>query len=951
MRRRSYHPMLISIYSLFSLLLFVLSSPLHAADNNVDKPVLHPAIPLLDESGAHVLDSGMPYSPRSSCGTNGCHNYEQITHAYHFEMGRDEASDDFGKKRGLPQLVSPGYYGGYACMGGSNPEILSKKINETVNDFADKGSAGLVQRCAGCHTGGGWMEYDRNGNRYDEVDPTTVAHLDGDYFNRGTDENNQPTDNDVISQWDWKKSGVVEADCLMCHTDFTNLLKHDISPDDSDPVSQYKTLRGSKLIGEGLFRYADSSMLEFLNINTGDDSSQDKTLLTFDKTEITGGRSFDYDLSLASERPSLSWNADAFDENGKVQIPMLKFPANDNCMMCHRTSNSRRGFYGFGENAVIETDEGDGGTLVDDYQDDVHKGKTWTETNGEVRNIENCNACHSQRYFDPAYANVDLDADHNFPKGNSDMDVRNDLDYSPNAKSCEYCHDEAPNKAIPSGHDSMLSAHREIWKANGDMAGYPKESLTRVTQTHLDVISCQACHITDKKSRGNTIQLSYRYRQAEDGALKIIPYNPRIRAYWKDKNSGYVLNKTERNSVFEATTDDEGNTIGLIKDPKSGEVLAEVGARISHGSLRFSDPETVNGIKALKQAYDTVLAQKGVSNPNTVMVWTESNEYLISHNTRPATSSVQCDACHDRKQSGAFSALIKEDGLLGSTNSREVTTLPHRSLVDDGIVILDLDYMKVQDDGTVTENVSDILYSTKVDPFMTILKASSSKAYEGTMKHHINLDEVMDIIGMSGQAKEKVAEQFGSSGAFLLKPVSGDTTLRKVALMVDGNSNQFSEYRIEMGIADQLIREEASSAGKGILKSTVISLNAKDNSNRAINHFNNDYVLIKLPYEGELSDLAKVTVLTSEDGTNWSAIEPDDLITVQSQTANSDGFLVFRTNHFSYYAAANAPTTETQVVNGSGSSSSGGGGGGGVPGPWLLLLMAVAFVIRTRKDA
>jgi len=104
-----------------------------------------------------------------------------------------------------------------------------------------------------------------------------------------------------------------------------------------------------------------------------------------------------------------------------VSLPLRRFPANDNCMQCHRTSNSRRGFYGFGDRARLELDED--GALVDDYQDDVHKGKTWTEANGETRQIENCNACHARNYFRPAHANVELDASHDFLKGNSDMDV------------------------------------------------------------------------------------------------------------------------------------------------------------------------------------------------------------------------------------------------------------------------------------------------------------------------------------------------------------------------------------------------------------------------------------------------------------------------------------------------------------------------------------------------
>ena len=57
--------------------------------------------------------------------------------------------------------------------------------------------------CGACHPGGGGFEFDREGNRYDEhlrENPDLADSLDGDY--RG-------------SKWD--QSGVVEADCLICH--------------------------------------------------------------------------------------------------------------------------------------------------------------------------------------------------------------------------------------------------------------------------------------------------------------------------------------------------------------------------------------------------------------------------------------------------------------------------------------------------------------------------------------------------------------------------------------------------------------------------------------------------------------------------------------------------------------------------------------------------------------
>lgn len=60
-----------------------------------------------------------------------------------------------------------------------------------------------VPGCGGCHPGGGGMEYDRDGKRYDQrqkAEPALATSLDGDYHK---------------AQWD--KTGVVEADCFVCH--------------------------------------------------------------------------------------------------------------------------------------------------------------------------------------------------------------------------------------------------------------------------------------------------------------------------------------------------------------------------------------------------------------------------------------------------------------------------------------------------------------------------------------------------------------------------------------------------------------------------------------------------------------------------------------------------------------------------------------------------------------
>ena len=927
------------------LFVFISAGQVEAAINDMDLPVLHPAIPLLDEAGNHVLDSGNPYSSRTTCGTGGCHDYESITHAFHIEQGRDEARDDFGALRGLTNLVSPGYFGGYNCMGGSNPDQLAKKSNATAADFGDLGAADHIMRCDGCHAGGGWMEKDRNGNRYDEVDITTVDMLDGDYYSRntnaGTDaiDSHDHTDHDMggIAAWDWKKSGVVENDCLMCHVQLDALQIFDPQLNvegASSALTHFKTLRGTYLADAAQFRSMNTSILEFLNLKHADGVQEDISVVTFDRTteipedvmiHTSTVPAYILNKNYAGQ-PLLNWNAAAFDEDRKVAIPMVRFPANDTCMMCHRTSNSRRGFYGFGEDAATDLD--DDGLVIEDYQDDVHKGKTWVEPNGEERAIENCNVCHTRNYYNPAYANVDLDADHNFLKGNSDMDVRNDLDYSPNAKSCEYCHNDAPNPAIPSGHESMQAAHLELWKFSGDLGGYPLDTLERITQTHLDVVSCQACHITDKTARGSELLPMYRYRAAENGDLTIVPYNPKMRYYWKDNNSGISLTKTERDSVFEMRTDADGNNYGVILDPETGEVLGTVSAYYSHGSWRFGDPEDYDTFVGLKNAFDKIFLAKGIDDSDAVMVWTESNQYLMSHNTRPAVSSVQCVQCHNVKQDGSFSALLSPTGLFGEANSKEITQLIDPRLVDEGLVIFDYPYMKADANGLVTENVSDILYASKINPSMSILSAAIVDVDSGVFKR-MSAAEAITAADITDSTL--AATLFPGGDVFNYKTRYGSSAIRAVSLMIEDNGQTeliVPTYRVQVALSNLDVVATIADADLGGLVSDAYSLQITDSNSNQVTNFATNRVLIKIPYAGSNTNLDEVKVIFSTDGTSWTEMNADNIVLLQphSDVAGSEsvGMITFWSDHLSDYAVVD--NTIASVSGTQDSSTSDGGG-------------------------
>lgn len=859
----------VSIFpALLALLVWLLPiAAVRAADPGAyNQPVLHPAIPLLDEAGRHVLLSGQPYSPKMSCGNgngSGCHDYGKIAKGYHFQQGRDEAGDDFGQKRGLPQLVSPGYFGGYTCMGMNNAPWAAKKANASAAEFADLGAADAMKECGQCHAGGGWGETDRNGVRYDQKPATEITALDGDYF--AWDGAAMPT------RWDWQRSGVREVDCLHCHADFSNLTKPAASnlgaTNGSDgsatALAHYRKLKEEKLIPSGEFRYAASAVLEFLNLRP--DLPEGLSLLSFGREVLPGSVKPEYRLARGADgKPVLNWNVGGFGGDLKAHIPMTRFPGSDNCMTCHETGNARRGFYGFGEDARQTRDAF--GVAVTDFRDDVHKGVTWTEDNGEARVIDNCNACHAQEYYKPAYSNVNLDAEHQFPKGRGDNDVRNDLDDLPKVKSCEHCHDTAAKPALPSGQKNALQAHLVLWQSRGDMAGYTADTLTRITQSHLDAVACQTCHINHlAKPDGTPLDIHFRYRRGEDGKPKIFPYYPAYRYYAADKTSGRVLNRWETNDA------------------------------LGGGS---AEPQDYQGYKALQQALNQMLATKGYTRPEVRFVLTESNDYVISHNTRPSPQAAQCADCHARQQDGSFSALLSADGLLASDRLYQVAKLPDRRLVDEGVFELGMPQYRVDGAGRVTARLADILYASRLEPSMTILKAETARAVAGGFKQ-VAADTGAGYLGLSGDAATQAMASLNSGEWLLFNTQTGHESVRGYGLIL--NSGLFNKSLLQDARVEVESREVQPAERKRIKKLLVgapgtdtYALTVQDAARNPVKAFEGGPALVKLPYPGKATSTRKLRLVYSDGGQRWRKLPRKDLVAFQPATDSAAGYVVAR---------------------------------------------------------
>lgn len=254
----------------------------------------HPAINLLDPDG-NIIDpvngenADAPFSTRQTCGM--CHDYDVITQGYHFQMGWDVISDDYGIDEGRPWSLSNGFMGRWYPYAFRQ---LAKKVNRsadeidlTVYDFVGFSSPSRGEPpCGACHPGGGGLEFDRDGNRYDEHladNPELAESLDGDYHRSR-----------------WVESGVVEADCLVCHLEGYHFENRIDQLENGN--YQWAVVAGSRL---GSVRGA---------VRRG-------------------------------QTPSVTYETRLFNADGTITLDMSWPPPDENCVSCHgRSDVKKRGF-------------------------------------------------------------------------------------------------------------------------------------------------------------------------------------------------------------------------------------------------------------------------------------------------------------------------------------------------------------------------------------------------------------------------------------------------------------------------------------------------------------------------------------------------------------------------------------------------------------------------------
>jgi hypothetical protein len=331
---------------------------------SVDRPAraigVCPPFPLRDESGnvinpAKGVNADVPYSPKQTCGAKGCHDYDKITQGFHFTQGKGETMPTEFSSR-YNWVTGPGNYGGNWCSPAPLYRQLAAKKNTNPRTIDMTSFDFVTATCGNCHPGGGPMEYDRDGQRYDvrmaSPDSGLTSGgdngLDGDYYKAR-----------------WAETGVIEADCLLCHM----------------PEYDYKN-RNAQLANLN-FRWAATEGAGF--------------------GSITG-------KVAAGEKPKVEYRKDLFDESGNVTLHMSPAPRNETCLNCHAKPDWKKRGASFSAHTDVHLAKGlkcvdchTSGSRASDPRirgREVHQIGKGDDPSGWVRNdldntVRTCESCHS----------------------------------------------------------------------------------------------------------------------------------------------------------------------------------------------------------------------------------------------------------------------------------------------------------------------------------------------------------------------------------------------------------------------------------------------------------------------------------------------------------------------------------------------------------------------------
>lgn len=340
-----------------------------------------------------VLNSADPYSPKKTCGV--CHNYSVITSGYHFQQGFDVMKDRYDSRK--PWILSPGMFGSWLATAAAGR--LAAKVNTDARQIDlstyDWIGAGIYNArhkiksssCGSCHPGGGPMEYGRNrqgkadlSRNLFQAEAAGINPLDGDFSSRFTPDKKSH----------FRQSGVVEADCLICHHTGYNI-------EERNEQLNRRNYRWAATAGAGLGKIK-GAVFTYSNPSAG-----------------PGHAEFAKGTWNLSQRPVVSYawsNRNIFASDGRMRGGIIKKSVSSkNCLSCHAEGEAKNTGTAHAAANDVHVQAGmhctdchplTGKTKTQRLAHQIAKGKSLT---GHVRDdldgvgMKTCLSCHNEGQY------------------------------------------------------------------------------------------------------------------------------------------------------------------------------------------------------------------------------------------------------------------------------------------------------------------------------------------------------------------------------------------------------------------------------------------------------------------------------------------------------------------------------------------------------------------------
>jgi hypothetical protein len=311
---------------------------------------------------------------------------------------------------------------------------LARKSNTTTTAM-DKSSFFFTANCGVCHPGSAATKYDRTGKLYfdrstgtygynDQATLPAAARLDGDYgfINPATG---------IPATANWAKTGVVEADCLMCHMNSRYATGPGTANADNG-LSWFKragSLRGTAMAGVANFELAATAGAGWASV----------AYVAGQSPPMASSLTVNYELGITA-----GTLVEQADQTLAIPLTTIGGARDANCRACHATPDGKKS----GRTVLAATD--------------VH-----------VAGGVGCTRCHTTPNTGVLDAmGVAMANPHQIGKGDITIgSVRNDLDGTVN--DCAECHLGGADPLAPD----------------------PTERHLGLPSLHFSFMKCQVCHI------------------------------------------------------------------------------------------------------------------------------------------------------------------------------------------------------------------------------------------------------------------------------------------------------------------------------------------------------------------------------------------------------------------------------------------------------------------------